>query len=1353
MRILERLAILSAMALCVLAGEVAADGPVSFDREFVYEEGQTIAQAYRTWRFDIDEAGVYALDIVPGTRPVTAFLDGAQIAFTRAGNDNKGKIDKEGRIRRTRWLAPGSHIFDLHVTMGHVHNDKMEEAMCGNEKVPGVRAGVSKLREGEAGFWIEGRDPDCMARVAGEPLVVAGCAVGNSRKFTMEVSDGWSQALAVGDKPVRFEYPCDKEGAFTYQIKNESGEVVEGPWDFVVTDISHKEHKGHKENVKLIDTVDCTEGAGGAHLFREGGKSEIVEAPDGAYRLTGPAGIHKNGGHRAFDWFGYTLKVEHPGRTHVLSVRVPNDIHRLTFVAAFDRRVMRCNIWGIVTGDAPAAGPLSELKIPVWPNGNAIDVMVMNTDGARNSHVSIANRRGAAASMALYEYPDGLAPLPPPSCGWNATRGFGWDGEQVNLGPNERTMPPLPDDSASRMWEKMKSQARHEWSDIQKTWDRTFELEAWRGGTVVCYPVYSYNMQLYQGRSQLLLKPGNDIYAGMFVDSVRDPVDRDVFALILQCAEKHGVTVVADFMVQGMSYIHEKWAAAFSRRFGFGGDITGMLLSETADGKPVAHVNGCSLTNPAHPVVRRAQVEFCREFGRCYGRYKSFGGIRHRFWPKWPASMEPWFRNENTGFDDFTVGEFSKSTGIPFEPVGTNEAAFAARKKDILEKHGAEWTAWRAEVCRSLHAEMLAALREGAPQARFHVAKPPEWFDAGSGLDPAVFAKEHDFGFDADQVYLLGPGLELNGLDPEFFGPFFIGRKTIPPFSLCCNNSSVCAPYNLEPAAQALSSNRLDMIWSGGQWSLPPLDDTLREFVRAYRAIPDRTDWRKAAAGDTTPVSVWWAKEGEDVIFWAVNCTDTKRKVVLTFDKEAAALEDMVSGESLTQSPQSSQSVETKLKTSREINLPPFMPGVYRARGVSELVSFETPVSEEEKSAIMRELEHLRSIARIAEGVREPVAGGGEEYCPDAGAFSRRDISLSLSDAAAAVAEAERVGDVLRLGKALKEFRAERGWWYRAFGRPAGLPFVPPQVAGRTPLPENLGVPEKPNAPFVKVANPEATEIAVLPQSRTPFVTARKGVPLALRYYNRNLPHGKLTLEVVGLFGGGYSDIKIENEKGELLGVINAECSQISNVPRLESRILPVPLPYRNDLELRLVGMGDKGLALSHAGFIRMPPRPVTKWEVAGPFGCEKIDMKYGNNKTRREYAKAFPPECDPKSPDAASVEWKMVALGDGERVVDLAKAVPCDFRNETCVAFLRVVVKSPSTQMVTMYWVNDYFGLIRVNGSEVAKMNGPSNKYASMQVELRKGGNVILVRTMAGTGSCWHCGLAFDDDGSLGYE
>ena len=51
MRILERLAILSAMALCAVAGEAAAGGSISFDREFLYEEGQTIAQAYRTWTF------------------------------------------------------------------------------------------------------------------------------------------------------------------------------------------------------------------------------------------------------------------------------------------------------------------------------------------------------------------------------------------------------------------------------------------------------------------------------------------------------------------------------------------------------------------------------------------------------------------------------------------------------------------------------------------------------------------------------------------------------------------------------------------------------------------------------------------------------------------------------------------------------------------------------------------------------------------------------------------------------------------------------------------------------------------------------------------------------------------------------------------------------------------------------------------------------------------------------------------------------------------------------------------------------------------------------------------------------
>lgn len=1241
------------LALCGVS--IGAD----FDREFLYEDARHVAHGYRTWDFNVAVPGLYAIDILPGSgkRPVKAFLDGVQIVFTRGSVDNDAKVDSEGRIRRFRWLESGSHVFDLRIQGDSIPMiDTMEASMRGNDKTPGVRAGASRLSGGEVGFWMEGRDPDSMARVMGEPLVVAGCAGGLNAEaqrrgeFSMEVrpagkdSTVWSQALAVSETPVRFEYPCPQEGSFTYVIKDDKGEVVEGPWDFVVTDIGRKENVESTtsatprlcgKNPILIDTVDCTEPAGGAHHFREGGKSEIVETPEGSYRLCGPQGVHKNYytaegknksgewktagkddpgafGHYAFDWFGYTLKVEHPGTTHILSVRVPNDMRRVTYVAAFDRRVMRCAIWAILSGCGPAAGPWSELKIPVWPNEDAIDVMVCNTSGmskGKDMGVSLKSRRGAASTISLYECPGGLPPLETPACGWSPARDLGWDGEQINIGPNERTTPPLPDDSAKRTWEKQKPNARHEWSDLKTTWDRAFEVEAWRGGTVVAYPVLSYGMQAYQGYAQLMIKPLRDIYAGEAKDSARDPFDRDVFALMLQCAERRGVALAADFMVNGMVQIGREWAEAVSRRYGFGGDTTGMYLSEKADGSPRSFLNATLLPNPAHPAARSNQVEFCREFGRRYGRYKSFGGIRHRFWKGWPGSIEPWFWGEDTGFDDFTVGEFCKATGIALESVGTNEMAFAARKRRIREDHGTEWNAWRSEVCLSLQKEMLSALREGAPQARFFVVDEP-WnrIEDGSGLDRDVFIGERGLGFDSDNVYLFGPRLELNALDPRFFKPFFVHRETIPPFSLCCDNTSLCAPYNLEPAALALASNRLDMIWSGGHWSLPPLDDALREFTRVFRAIPDRTDWRKAPVGASAPVAVWWAKEGEDVLFWCVNRTDTNRKVVLTFDKEPTVLEDMVSG--------GTSSVCS------QISLPPFMPGYYRARGVSSVTSFETPVGEEEKSVVMREWAHLKSIARQAGDSREFVAGGGEEYCPGAGAFSRRDISLSYAEAVEPVAEAARSGDIFRLRAELADFRENHSWWYKKFGWPDG--------------------------------------------------------------------------------------------------------------------IRPAP---QEDIDVRL-------------------PRPVRKWRVAGPFGGEMIDMKR-NGLTRREYDRTFSPEtgkidfaAEYDGAGGEHVKWREVTLGEGERVVDMAATTPCNFKGETCVSYLAATVKSPSNRSVTIHWTNDWYGKIWINGREVVgKMEGAAGKYESRRTWLKKGVNTILVRTMAGTGSVWYCGVAFDDDGTLEYE
>ena len=1140
-------------------------------------------------------------------------------------------------------------------------------------------------------------------------------------------------------------------------------------------------------NPILIDRVDCAaEGPGGPHHFREGGRSEIVETAHGAYRITGGNGVRWNAWRkkdpetgawtvpakenekgakkfRTHDWFAYTLKVAHPGRSHALAVRVPNDARHLTHVVVYDRRTGRSNAWGIDSGDAPAAGPWSEMKIPFWPNADAIDVMVINTDGVLNSHVPHSNRRGAVAEMSVLEYPDGFPAIEEPAIGWNRTRNFGWSGEQIDLGPHERTMPRLSDAAAASVWKTPYSHGPAlSWGDFLDTWERTFELEAWRGGTVVMFPVFSYSMCTFQGRAQQLIPAGYDRYTHQRVGGEPvDPFDRDEFALMLQRAQKHGVKFVADFMI-ARTYPHV--AAAWCARYGV--STNGFYLVASADGKPYRPV-ACvysGMLNPAHPAARKVQIEFCREFGRRYGRHASFAGIRHRFW-SWSSSFDPWFRDGETGFDDFTVGEFSRATGIALPPVGNDEAAFDARKKRLVGELAREWEAWRVEVVRSLQEEMLAALREGAPNARFYADTPtPRLFSASSGLDPETMSANPDLGFGAGQASITGPGVEINHLDPVFFKNFWIhdpigqGRPLRPPTGLCCNSSYRCAPYNLEPAALALADNRLDHLWAGGMWCLPPLDDALRAFVRAYRAIPDRRDWqrfdfsRKERKGrkEFEPVAVWWAKDGDDVLFWAVNRTDANRRVVLTFDKAPSALVDCVTGNPV-------NPVNPVKKTQSEISLAPFMPGVFRAKGAASLIGFEVPVETEETAQIEKDFAFIASIANdvaITSAV-EIAQNAGETYFNPAGQLGKRDCRWTFEDLFKPMREARDAGDLHTLRALLADFKTNHRWWFEAFGWPDD--FCVRRNVGRGPLVGFLRQSKRTEMWFGEtngVFTANFTEKFL--QCKKDFVCAPKGV--ALDIWRHGNPGGFRQLELTALFGGGYGDIRVEDEKGDLIGIISRKErkeERLNQEVSLETRVLSVPIPNPGHrTHVRLVGTGEKGLAIYALGFTALPLRPIAAWQVIGPFD------KGGGEKDKESYEKQFPPETEPFDANAEyigiggeSIRWKTVALGPGERVMDVAAATPCDLSRMNCVTYLRATVRAPRRMPTVLRYCNDYYGKIWLNGKLlVPAMRGPSQEYKGVEVMLEKGENVILVKTSPGSGGTWHFGAALNDCGIFEY-
>jgi hypothetical protein len=402
------------------ADEVAE--PVAYDRTFDPDEGlRVLAPTWRSFDFDVPADGLYEIAVRYGEFPryTRVWIDDVQALYNQgragvdAGASFRGDLDRTERTDRqrinffgedrvVRFLKKGSHRIDLYAHWGPwVWDDEMKLAK--GRAVFGLRRLRGLNPESEAGFWF------------------------------------------AGGKAARLALPTTAEGEWRYVVKNARGDVIDGPWEYAVI-ANAPAAAGHVRPPVVVDRVDCTEGAGGKHLFREHGASTLVTTPEGVYRRVGPKGLgeakykwikgsHPQKGLRppkdgekpdvtfsTHDWYAYTLAVKNPGRAHVLRCRIPNDEYRLTTVVAYDRKTRSYNGFGMLSGDAPVSGAFSDLDIFLWPNSDAIDVMVINSEG---NHGSKLNRAGAVQSMELLEYPDGLPPLEAPAHGWNKSREFG----------------------------------------------------------------------------------------------------------------------------------------------------------------------------------------------------------------------------------------------------------------------------------------------------------------------------------------------------------------------------------------------------------------------------------------------------------------------------------------------------------------------------------------------------------------------------------------------------------------------------------------------------------------------------------------------------------------------------------------------------------------------------------------------------------------------------------------------------------------------------------------------------------------------------------------------------------------
>lgn len=964
---------------------------LAYTPDFLLENGSTPFFGMRKYTLSIPEDGFYKfsmqfMNLAPWLPNYAAVkIDNDFLYHYRASGAGE-KLGFLNTLGTTRYLKKGMHSIRVSSYSTHLPFTSIRGFLAR------TRLGLSRVEADnpERTLSIYAKNRRDMVFSKNEKLtIVIEKATAAEEQYTLEVSQQrgakepvWTAetGLPAEKKYARIEmtYPCDTEGAFEYRVKNSLGEIVYGPAAFVVIDPTllplPKANEQRKKYPRiLIDSVDCTLPDDREHLFRQNGAGKVVQGKAGAYRVTGarraepvpyvrkqdgtlrPAKPSEktNGRYLYFDWFAYTLKVKHPQRPHLVVAYIPTEKKRVVCVQAFDQVSGQYNGAVMETGDSPNSQPFVPLRFLVWPNGKAIDV---TTFCGNDQRWALSNRQGAIQRLELYEYPDGLPPLPEAAAGWSKTREFGWQGEQVNLGMEQRLMPKLwqgntliPGVIPRNKW----LDGYYDWKALREVWERFGELARWRGDNFLLWPVHTYNQTVLQtDRMPKLREAYTQGYGYRDVDKMR----RDQLKMMLLICQKYGVRFVADFQFIRM-YAGNVWAANDQAgTYRKGRELTDKFTTDgtyllDAKGKLYTGYNGAAILNPAHPLARKALINLYAEIAEKYGKYPAFGGIHIRQ-TNWQSNDSGWFLNSNLGYGDFTVGLFEKETGIKVPVQATAPKRFAVRRNFLMSKAiRPKWFEWRSEKVFSLRTAILKAIRKYAPQAKLYGDQEPV-LAKGQGLDEALLAGRRDLGYGSSKRFSqYGAHIEYNYVDPVAYANFDLRPVTEKwnlanaralgfsyPFGMCAGSGSTIKPYPYELAepAKFIAQKNLQTAIYGGPWILPSMDVGLRRWVQAWRAIPERTyTLYDGKTGLNEPVACWFSVKKNGLIFYAVNRTDQKRRVRIHLQGKVSSVRNLVTGKDQLRRDANNKAAYCA------VTLAPYTLAVFNARGAVAIILVE----------------------------------------------------------------------------------------------------------------------------------------------------------------------------------------------------------------------------------------------------------------------------------------------------------------------------------------------------------------------------------------------------------------------------
>lgn len=660
---------------------------------------------------------------------------------------------------------------------------------------------------------------------------------------------------------------------------------------------------------EYVTAVECAKQAS-PDLFCETGGSRVARSEAGAYREAGGYPDAR---------FAYRFRVTRTDVPHVAVVTYPADRARSAEIIMTSRRypASRDVATGYFVQRAASAAPrMVELPLYFWPRELENSIMFRTL---------VSGEPAACAKITVRQIVGGLPPAPieAPSEG-GRTLGVHWEDPSVPVQFGATGLRP---------------------PEVYESFRRLLEYLKFTGQNLLCYPVMWHRGLLYPAEAESFrLGIGAERHCAGWLEQV------------LHLCEQAGVQFVPEVIFDDAVALSSVFSAHTIDAVAGGTTSARMVswddtLTRGDAGDPPRY-------NPLHPAVRAALLDRMTEIAERYSASPALAGVSLVLGPE----QSTWFGSIQCGYDDQTVADFAREAKFELPPeCRTGPTRFSERARWLIANKYDLWISYRCRRLRQLYVDLASRVQSKRPDLKLYLtvglpdgASPHPLMNLTAladriasldtlyreaGLDVSLYKDRptnlvlRRVVYPTDDRYLVyrfaaggpSPATALArdlAFSSESSAPYAgFGRLALAvayrPFESTIGalqplrahwwpehpaRASAPTPSGrefLEPCAQGLANlDALSLTLGSTSLATAGHEETLREFARAYRALP--AEPFATVAGMADPVCVRELQRADGRFFYLVNRASFPVDAYVALSGAEVRLRDLAAAADLT---------------------------------------------------------------------------------------------------------------------------------------------------------------------------------------------------------------------------------------------------------------------------------------------------------------------------------------------------------------------------------------------------------------------------------------------------------------------